>query len=330
VLDEGNAVDGRVRVVNHLRPHHDDEELQAIRAGLLATPKTIDPKHFYDETGSRLFDEITELEEYYQTRTERSILEAVADDVIARTGARELLELGSGTSTKTRVLLDAMSRAGTLRRYLPFDVSEEVMREAAHWLVSAYPGLEVDAVVGDFHENLDAIPEGDHRLVIFLGGTIGNFDPDRADRFLGEVAAGMRPGDHLLLGTDLIKDVAVIERAYNDARGLTAEFNRNILRVLGTKLDADLVPDRFEHRAFYDVARHRIEMWLRARETHTVFARRLGEEIAFEEGEEILTEISTKYDRPLVQGLLDRADLDLSHWYTDPDRMFALTLARRR
>lgn len=330
MLDAGESMHAQIRITNHLRHHHDEEELEEIRAGLLETPKRIDPKYFYDETGSRLFDEITELDEYYQTRTERKILEAIADDVIARTGDQELLELGSGTSTKTRVLLDAMKRAGTLRRYLPFDVSEEIVHEAAHELVREYPELQIDGVIGDFHENLDAIPSGDHRLVIFLGGTIGNFAPEDADRFLTEVARGMKPGDHLLLGTDLIKDVGRLEAAYNDARGITAEFNKNTLRVIASKLDADLVPDNFEHVARYEPGEHRIEMRLRAREGHVAFARRLGLELSFEAGEEILTEISTKYDEPLARALLDRAGFDLAHWYQDEDALFALSLATRR
>jgi len=320
----------RYRVDHHLPPHDDEEELAEIREGLERPLPEVSPKHLYDEYGSRLFHEICSLPEYYQTRTERKILSQIADDVVARTGVQELLELGSGTSTKTRVLLDAMSRAGTLKRYLPFDVSEEIVHEVADELIARYEALSVHAIIGDFDNHLPLIPRGEHRLVIFLGGTIGNFPPADARAFLSSVGESMGEGDHLLLGVDLIKDPAILEAAYNDSRGVTVEFNRNALRVLNAKLDADWVPDAFDHRAFFDRSNRWIEMRLVSRQDQSVLARRLKAQYAFPKGSELRTEFSVKYDRPRAEELLDDSGFALEHWYTDEDALFAVLLARRR
>src|SRR6478672_7370429 len=219
----------RIHVDVHVEPDAMVRSLEAdVRAGLAATPKTLPPKWFYDERGSELFDEITRLPEYYPTRAERSILTDRAGEIAARTGADTLVELGSGTSEKTRLLLDALASAGTLRRFVPFDVSEETLRSAAAAIAREYDGIDVHAVVGDFEHHLHQIPMGGRRVVAFLGSTIGNFAPEARAKFLAEVASGLASGDSLLLGTDLVKDVKRLVAAYDDAAGVTAEFNRNV------------------------------------------------------------------------------------------------------
>jgi L-histidine N-alpha-methyltransferase len=322
--------DEAVRIDVALKPQRPEEELREIRERLLRKPREIAPRYFYDDRGSALFESICELPEYYQTRTERLILDAAAGDVVAATGADTLVELGSGSSTKTRVLLDAMEHAGALRLYVPFDVSEGIVRRTAQELVSEYEGLQVHGIIGDFMRDLGRIPEGGRRLVIFLGGTIGNFEPRRAESFLRKIAAHMEPGEHLFLGTDLIKDPTRLEAAYNDSCGTTAEFNRNALRVLNRLLGADFEAERFEHHAVYNRERHRIEMWLRSEEEQRVRLPKIDLTITVARGEEILTEISTKYDRAKVEELLDAGGFELMRWYTDPENLFALSLARRR
>jgi len=310
-------------------PEDPDAVLRNLREHLLRRPREIPTRFFYDDAGSRLFERITELPEYYQTRTEETILRAEAADIVSRTGAEELIELGSGAATKTRVLLDAMHAAGRLRRYVPFDVSGGIMRRVALELLEEYPELDVHAVVADFTEHLDGIPEGRGQLCIFLGGTIGNFDGPEARRFLGEVAGQLRPGGYLLLGTDLIKDPGRLEAAYNDAAGVTAAFNRNVLRVLNRKLDGDFDPEAFDHHAPYNVAEHRIEMWLRSRRRQRVRLPRIDLDFTLEEGEEILTEISVKHDRARAEALLAAAGFRTEAFYTDPEQLFALSLARK-
>ncbi len=329
MLDPNLASD-EDRVVIDVHLHVDEAtELNAIADGLDASPRTVNARYFYDEVGSQLFDRICSLPEYYQTRTERHLLMGVAPGVVRQTGAGELMELGSGMSTKTRVLLDAMDAAGQLERYVPFDVSEATLRQVALELVDEYPDLSVHGVAGDFTLDIRHIPRGQDRLTLFLGGTIGNFLPDDAAAFLADVADTMCEGDHLLLGTDLVKDPSRLEAAYNDSEGITAEFNRNSLRHLNRRLDADFVPDAFEHRAFYDAEHHRIEMWLHARARQVVYARKLAREFAFEAGEGIRTEVSVKFDRPRVEALLAAAGFEFRDWFVDSERLFALTLARR-
>ncbi len=319
-----------VRIEVFVKPERPEEELARIRERLLRTPREISPRYFYDDRGSALFEAICELPEYYQTRTERRILEERAGEIVAVTGAEELVELGSGASTKTRVLLDAMARTGRLRLYVPFDVSEGIVRRVAHDLVEEYDGLRVHGVIGDFMSHMDRIPDGRHRLCIFLGGTIGNFQPGPAEAFLREVGSQMAPGDWFLLGTDLIKDRTRLEAAYDDAQGVTAEFNLNVLRVLNRLLDGDFDPEAFRHHALYNKADHRIEMWLRAAREQTVRLPKLDLTLSLARNEEILTEISTKFDRPLVEQLLATGGFSLERWYTDPEGLFALSLARRR
>jgi L-histidine N-alpha-methyltransferase len=310
----------------HLGPSDMQEALRSdARRGLTAVPKELPPKWFYDDRGSQLFDEITRLPEYYPTRAERAILEIRAGEIAAATGADTLVELGSGTSTKTRLLLDALAA----RRYVPFDVSEATLRAAADELAAAYPGLAVHGVVGDFERHLSLVPSGGRRLIAFLGGTIGNLDPAQRAKFLGEVAAGMAPGDSLLLGTDLVKDVGRLVAAYDDAAGVTAEFNRNVLLVLNRELDADFDPRRFEHVARWDAEEEWIEMRLRSVGAQSVAVRALGLDVDFADGEEMRTEISSKFRRAGVESELAGAGLDLRHWWTDPAGDFALSLAFR-
>lgn len=297
--------------------------------GLTRPFKELPPKHFYDARGAELFDRICELPEYYPTRTERSILQASAAQLADITAAAELVELGSGTAAKTRVLLDALHSAGTLRLYIPVDVTESMVRDCAQELTSEYPGLRVHGVIGDFERHLDRVPAAaGPRLVVFLGGTIGNFPPGSRRRFLRGIARLLGPQDHLLMGTDLVKDPQVLTRAYDDSAGVTAEFNRNLLRVLNRELQADFDPEDFEHVALFDREHEWIEMRLRARRKHTTIVRDLGLSVHFEQGEEMRTEISAKFTRDRVQDDLAAAGLEIVSWLTDPDELFALTLSR--
>jgi L-histidine N-alpha-methyltransferase len=303
--------------------------LRDLRDGLLQTPRSTSPRFFYDDVGSRLFEQITELPTYYQTRTEAAILQEIAPTVVARTGARELVELGSGASAKTRVLLDAMAASDQLRHYVPFDVSEGIVRRAAEELVREYDGLQIHGIIGEFAGHLDAIPRSDRRLLIFLGGTIGNFTDNDARAFLGGVAAVMTDDEYLLLGMDLIKDHDILRNAYDDPDGITAAFNRNMLSVLNRTAHADFQPREFGHRAVYNSAEHRIEMWLDARSRQTAHIRRLDMTLFFEPGDAIRSEISLKYNRASAEALLRDADMQLVEWYQDADARFALVLARR-
>jgi L-histidine N-alpha-methyltransferase len=297
--------------------------------GLTRPFKELPPKHFYDARGAELFDRICDLPEYYPTRTERSILESRADEIVELTGAAEIVELGSGTAAKTRILLDAMQDAGTLRRYVPLDVTEQMILETAAALVEEYPGLLVHGIVGDFERHLHHLPPAlGPRLVAFLGGTIGNFTPGSRRRFLRGLAKVMGPDDHLLLGTDLVKDPATLEAAYDDSQGVTAEFNRNVLHVVNRELDADFDVDAFDHVAFFDREREWIEMRLRAASRQQVHIGALGLDVAFEPREELRTEISAKFTHERLQGDLAAAGLELEHVLTDPDELFALSLSR--
>src|SRR3954451_18344250 len=320
---------GDIEIVSRLGA---DERTLAFDAldGLTKPFKEIPPKHFYDTDGSRLFEQIMGLPEYYPTRTERSILEANAASLIAATHAAELVELGSGVPTKTLLLLDAMRDAGTLDRYVPFDVSEVVLCESAKLLVERYPGMRVFGVVGDFERHLDALPQAEGpRVIVFLGGTIGNFLPGTRQRFLRSLGQQLRPEDRILLGTDLVKDPAVLEAAYNDAAGVTAAFNRNILAVLNRELDADFDLSSFEHVAFYDRENEWIEMRLRALRSLDVHVRRLGLDLHFANREELRTEISAKFNRPRLEADFAAAGLRMHEFLTDPEGLFALTLAAR-
>jgi L-histidine Nalpha-methyltransferase len=298
-----------------------------VRDGLTRSLKELPPKYFYDERGSLLFDQITSLPEYYPTRCERSILNRHAPAIVERTGAEELVELGSGTASKTRALLYAMAGAGSLRRYVPFDVDESVVRACALELVELYPGLRVHGVVGDFSRDLEQVPDGRRRLFAFLGGTIGNLYPHERARFLARIRDLMGPEDRLVIGTDLVKDRAVLEAAYNDSEDATAEFNRNVLRVINAGLEADFDPEAFEHVAFFDEANSWIEMRLRANGAQRVRIDGADLEVTFADGEEIRTEISAKFTPALVEEELRQAELRLEEFFTDDEEMFGLAFA---
>ncbi|HEY1449639.1 MAG TPA: L-histidine N(alpha)-methyltransferase [Solirubrobacteraceae bacterium] len=320
-----------IRIDSHLDGMSGRSLADDVLDGLTRPFKELPPKHFYDARGAELFDQICELPEYYPTRAERAILEQNAGELALLTQAAELVELGSGTASKTRVLLDALYAAGTLVRYVPVDVTESMVRESAAQLTEEYPGLQVHGVIGDFERHLGEVPAAvGPRIVAFLGGTIGNFQPGSRRRVLREISALLGAGDYLMLGTDLVKDPAVLEAAYDDTQGVTAEFNRNVLRVLNRELDADFVPDDFDHVALFDAEHEWIEMRLRARHEHTTLVRDLDLPVHFDAGEEIRTEISAKFTAERLEGDLAAAGLELVRWFTDPDELFALTLARVR
>ena len=324
MLDRSNIV-----IDVHLNNQDPDAVKEELRSGLLANPRTLPTKYFYDDRGSALFERICELPEYYQTRTEHELLKTVADDVVTQTGAEELVELGSGAATKTRVVLDAMARAHQLRFYVPFDVSEGIVRRVAQELVEEYEGLRVHGVVGDFLAHLEHIPPGGRRLVMLLGGTIGNLRPDAASAFLTSVFQAMDRNDFFLLGVQLITNVERLETAYNDSAGLSAAFNKNMLSVLKTVIGAEFDPDAFEHVARFNESEHRIEMRLRSIREQAIPIPELAFTLRLEEGEEILTEISTKYTRRQVEALLTRAGFDNVAWHTDPAHLHGLALAKK-
>lgn len=292
--------------------------------GLSTTPKTLPPKWFYDARGSDLFEEITELPEYYPTRAEREILIARAGEIAAATGARTLVELGSGSSEKTRHLLDAL--AG-LHTYVPVDVSESALTQAGQALIAERPALDVHALIADFTSGLTLPDTPGPRLVAFLGGTIGNLVPDERAAFLKSVRSLLAPGDALLLGTDLVKDESVLVRAYDDASGVTAEFNKNVLAVINRELDGDFDLDAFTHVAVWDAVNEWIEMRLRAHGAQTVKIPALDLTADFAEGEEMRTEVSAKFREEGVRRELAAAGLDLTHWWTDADGRYALSLS---
>ena len=300
---------------------------EEVREGLARALKELPPKYFYDERGSALFDQITELPEYYPSRCEREILNRHAPEIVEECGATELVELGSGTASKTRALLYAMAGTGTLRRYVPFDVDESVVEACEDELETLYPGLDVHGVVGDFEHDLHRVPEGERRLFAFLGGTIGNLYPDERVAFLAKIRALMLPVDRLIVGTDLVKDRSILEAAYNDSEGVTAEFNRNMLRVLNEGLKADFEPEAFEHVAFFDEANSWIEMRLRANGAQRVRIEGADLEVTFADGEEVRTEISSKFTVEAVDRELDEAGLRLERFFTDEGGLFGLALA---
>lgn len=300
-----------------------------LRAGLSAGRKFIPPVWFYDETGSRLFDDITRLPEYYLTRAERSILDQHAAEIVARSGSTTLVELGSGTSEKTRLILDAMAGAGSLRGITLLDISEEVLRQAASDLVDRYD-VDVHAVVGDFRFHLARLSRGPHQLWAFLGSTIGNFTPAERRALLADFGQAMRPSDHLLLGTDLVKDPDRLVAAYDDSEGVTAAFNKNVLVVVNRDLDADFDPDRFDHLAVWNQAQRWIEMRLRSRTAQAVMVNGLDLKVMLDPGEEILTEISAKFEPRRLRSELSRSGLALLESCTDFAGDFMLSLIRPR
>jgi len=301
---------------------------EEVRGGLTAKQKRLPSKYFYDARGSELFEQITELPEYYQTRTELQILQSIAAGLVGELDSEELVELGSGSATKTRVLLDAMQAHGTLRSYVPFDVSAEMLRESAARLLDDYPALAVHGVVGDFQRHLGSVPRPEgNRLAIFLGSTIGNLEAEERRAFLTDVRGLLGEAGRFLLGVDLVKEKAVLEAAYDDSAGVTAEFNRNILRVVNAGLDADFVPDAYRHVAFYSEEKARIEMHLAPESTQHVRVRKLDLEIEVQPDETIWTEISCKFTDSSASAMLHEAGLKLDAWYTDDQERFALALA---
>ncbi|HEU4739682.1 MAG TPA: L-histidine N(alpha)-methyltransferase [Solirubrobacterales bacterium] len=300
-----------------------------VRAGLCVYPKEVAPKYFYDDRGSRLFEQITELPEYYPTRAERQILERRSAEIHIAAGCPStLIELGSGSAAKTRHLLSAMRACDSLDTYVPVDISEEITERTAAELVDEYPGLDVHGLVCDFEQHLERVPHGtDQRMIAFLGGTIGNLYPRQRHAFLERIRALLGPGDNLLLGTDLIKDRARLEAAYNDSAGVTAEFNKNVLAVLNTQLGADFELDAFEHVARYDAEAERMDIRLRSLADQEVRLDDLDLEISFTADEEMRTEISTKFTRERLESVYAGAGLQLRGWFTDEAGDYALSLA---
>ncbi|MER7459587.1 L-histidine N(alpha)-methyltransferase [Micromonospora sp. NPDC126480] len=314
-----------------LEIHLEEQDLgrqlrEDVRAGLTAGEKWLPPKWFYDARGSQLFEEITGLPEYYPTRAERAVLVERAVEIAAVTGAKTLIELGSGSSEKTRLLLDAFTRHGDLGTFVPLDVSLSALRQSTERIAADYPGLRVRGIVGDFTRHLDRLPAGGRRLVLFLGGTIGNLLPAERGDFLAAMRAVLEPGDWLLIGTDLVKDPAVVVPAYDDAAGVTAEFNRNVLRVINRELGADFDPEAFDHVACWDPEHEWIEMRLRARRPMRV--RVLDLDVAFAAGEELRTEVSAKFRPEGIAAELAAARFTAHEFWTDPDGLFGVTLAR--
>jgi L-histidine N-alpha-methyltransferase len=319
---------GRLRLLRQQRRGGWLEKLaDDARSGLTASRKQLPPKYFYDARGSQLFEQITRLPEYYQTEAEREILERVADSLVAELTPRALVEFGSGSADKTRVLLDAMERAGLLEGFGPFDVSESALVESADCLIARYAGMEVVGVLGDFEWPHD-LPFADrHRIVAFLGSTIGNFTRRQAIDFLRQVAEQLSPDDGFLIGFDLVKDEDRLEAAYNDAQGVTSEFNLNVLNVLNRELDANFDLSAFHHLAFYSAEESRIELHLVSEAAQAVRLRALDLTVDFEEGETIRTELSYKYTRASATDLLTASGLTLVRWETDQEDLFALGLA---
>ncbi len=323
--------DGRIQIDCWLQDADERTLAKNVRNGLTAHRKHLPPKHFYDARGSKLFERICRLPEYYLTRAEREILDKRGSEIMSGTEAGELVELGSGAPDKARFLLDAMRGHGTLARYVPVDISEHALRDSAEQLAAAYADLRIHGVVGDFERQLDRVPptDGVPRVVALLGSTIGNFTPRSRQTLLARIATLIGPQDRLLLGVDLVKDPAVLEAAYNDAQGVTAEFNRNVLHVINRELGGDFDPLSFEHVAFFDHRREWMEMRLRARRSMKVRIADLDHDVDFARGEEMRTEISAKFTRARLRSDLAAAGLRLDGWYTDAGNRFALALARQ-
>lgn len=313
----------------HLTSEDLDRELRDdVRSGLSQTPKRLPAKWHYDERGSQLFEQITGLDEYYPTRRERQILEARAGEIAAASGADTLIEIGAGFSEKSQILLRGLAGAGTLRRFVPFDVSEPTLREAAERVLREHPGIEVHAIVGDFERQLDLLPAGDRRLIAFLGSTIGNLDQQRRASLLAAVVAGMGPGDRFLLGADLVKDTDRLQRAYDDSAGLSAAFNLHLLTRLNAELGADFDVDRFRHEARWVPEHEWMQMGLRSVKVQKVRVRELDMAVGFDQDEVLLTEISAKFQRARLESELGRAGLRLHRWWTDLRGDFSVSLWR--
>ncbi len=324
------VADRQIAVDVHLPPGGPLSGMAAdVRAGLTKPFKELSPRYFYDQRGSALFEQITALPEYYPTRAERAILKRHSPGICAAAGnPTTLIELGSGSAAKTRVLLDAMESAGCLEAYAPVDISEQITRQTAEAIASEY-GIVVHGLVCDFERDLERMPLEGPRVIAFLGGTIGNFEPAQRASFLARVANLLGPEDHFLLGTDLVKDRSHLEAAYNDSAGVTAEFNKNVLSVLNRELGADFDLGAFEHVAFWDAENLWVDIRLRSLARQVIEISSLEMSVAFGRGEEMRTEISTKFARDGLAGIYAEAGLEMVEWWTDPEDLFALSLARR-
>jgi L-histidine N-alpha-methyltransferase len=331
IINPAETASERVTVEVNLPPGGPLSGMAAdVRAGLTRPFKELSPRYFYDERGSELFEQITELPEYYPTRSERAILETRAAEICeAANGPASLIELGSGSARKTRVLLDAMRSAACLQTYCPVDISEEITRDTAEAIASEYEGITVRGLVCDFEFDLERVPVGGPRVVALLGGTIGNFAPHQRAAFLRRISNLLGPEDRFLLGTDLVKDPATLESAYNDSQGVTAEFNKNVLTVLNRELGADFDIDSFEHVARWDPENLWMDIRLRSLVNQVVSVSALDMLVPFGAGEEMRTEISTKFAPEGLAGIYAEAGLEMVDWWTDPEDLFALSLARR-
>ena len=327
---EPPATTDRVRVDVHLPPGGPLSGMAAdVRAGLTRPFKELSPRYFYDERGSQLFEEITRLDEYYPTRCEREILETRSGEICeAANSPATLIELGSGSAEKTRTLLDAMLDASCLETYCPVDISEEITRDTAERIAGEYDGLAVQGLVCDFELDLERVPAAAPRVIALLGGTIGNFEPQQRSGFLHRISNLLGPEDRFLLGTDLVKDRGTLEAAYNDPGGVTADFNKNVLAVLNRKLGADFDLDSFEHVARWDAENLWVDIRLRSLTNQVVNVSALHMQAAFSAGEEMRTEISTKFARSGLEGIYAEAGLELTDWWTDSEGLYALSLAR--
>lgn len=316
------SIDVRSRPEQHSSLAHD------VLVGLQRAPRSLPPKYFYDEVGSRLFDQICDTPEYYPTRTEQALLARFADGIVQKTTPRCIVELGSGSSRKISTVLAAIERTAGPCRYIPFDVSRSMLESSSRDLLKRFPWLEIHGIVGDYDRDFDALPLSGPTLFVFLGGTIGNFTPGQASLFLNKLRGHMRAGDHLLLGTDLVKDPAVLNAAYNDAAGVTAAFNKNVLSVINRRLDASFDLAAFRHVAFFDPQAARIEMHLESKKAQSVRVGALALDLEFGTGERILTEISAKFTRASVADMLRSAGLELDAWFEASNGYFGLSVAR--
>lgn len=299
-----------------------------VRAGLLSTPRSLPPKYFYDERGSQLFEQICTTPEYYPTRTEEKLLSHYSEEIITQVKPAEIMELGSGNAHKTRRLFDACEQVDHTCSYAPFDVCETMLESVSEQLQSDYDWLDVNPLLGDYHAGLEHLPEiHGTRLYVFLGGTIGNFYPGQAQDFIKEIKATMQPGDYFLLGADRVKDNHLLDAAYNDDQGITAEFNLNVLHVLNRELKADFNLENFEHQAEFNSKYNRIEMHLLCTHDHSVYLQHLDEKITFYKGERILTEVSHKYTFDVLEDLLEESGLNICNHYEPDNKYFSLVLA---
>lgn len=299
-----------------------------VRAGLFSLPRSLPPKYFYDERGSQLFEQICTTPEYYPTRTEEKLLTHYSEDIISQVKPTEIMELGSGNAQKTRRLFDACERTDHTCSYAPLDVCESMLENVSEQLQLDYDWLDVNPLLGDYQAGLTHLPETQGtRLYVFLGGTIGNFYPGQARDFITEVKAVMRPGDYLLLGADRVKDNHILDAAYNDEQGVTAEFNLNVLNVLNRELDSDFNPENFEHKAEFNSEYNRIEMHVVSKCDHIVHLQQLAEEIHFHQGDSILTEVSHKYTSEGLEELVEENGLIIRKHYEPENKYFSLVLA---